>query len=199
MLIWCFFNLSFSFVAFQSFVIWLYFLKSSSLWWEFLGFTLFQKMISFIYFLAVWGLISWGGLSLIVAIGGYTLAPVQRLLLLWSTGCRARELQWLWYIGSIVQLLGSRAQPQQLWHMGWVDPRHVGCSQIRDQTCVSRIGRWILYHWAAREAPFGSILTVTFTAILYLVIICQVLYIFGILRVDEYNRTKHMWWELSLK
>ena len=47
-LIWWFFNLSFSFVAFQSFVIWLYFLKSSSLWWEFLGFTLFPKN-DFIY------------------------------------------------------------------------------------------------------------------------------------------------------
>ena len=27
----------------------------------------------------------------------------------------------------------------------------------RDQTWVSCIGRWILYHWATREAPIGSI------------------------------------------
>ena len=27
----------------------------------------------------------------------------------------------------------------------------------RDQTWVSCIGRWILYHWATREAPVGSI------------------------------------------
>ena len=34
-----------------------------------------------------------------------------------------------------------------------VSPQHVGCSQIRDPTCVSYLGRWILYHWATREAP----------------------------------------------
>ena len=28
-----------------------------------------------------------------------------------------------------------------------------GSSWPRDQTHVSRIGRWILYHWAPREAP----------------------------------------------
>ena len=28
-------------------------------------------------------------------------------------------------------------------------------SQIRDWTRVSRIGRWVLYHWATKEAPFG--------------------------------------------
>ena len=29
-----------------------------------------------------------------------------------------------------------------------------GSSQPRDRTCGSRIGRQILYHWAAREAPW---------------------------------------------
>ena len=28
-----------------------------------------------------------------------------------------------------------------------------GSSQPRDQTCVSYIGKWILYHWATQEAP----------------------------------------------
>ena len=34
--------------------------------------------------------------------------------------------------------------------------RHVGSSPTRNQTCVSCIGRWILYHWATRKAqkPF---------------------------------------------
>ena len=41
---------------------------------------------------------------------------------------------------------GSRAQAQQLRCMGLVAPWHVGSSQIRDQTCVSCIGKWILYH-----------------------------------------------------
>ena len=36
-----------------------------------------------------------------------------------------------------------------------VAPWHVGSSQIRtrDRTGVSCIGRWMLYHWATREAP----------------------------------------------
>ena len=29
-----------------------------------------------------------------------------------------------------------------------------GSSQSRDRTCVSCIGRWILYHWATWEAPY---------------------------------------------
>ena len=32
-----------------------------------------------------------------------------------------------------------------------------GSSQTRDQTCISCIGRWILYHWATREAHQGVI------------------------------------------
>ena len=36
---------------------------------------------------------------------------------------------------------------------GWVAPRHVGSSQIRDWTHVSCTGRRILHHWASSEAP----------------------------------------------
>ena len=36
--------------------------------------------------------------------------------------------------------------------MGLVAPRHVGSSQTRDRTRVPCIGRWILNHWATREA-----------------------------------------------
>ena len=35
--------------------------------------------------------------------------------------------------------------------MGPVAPWHVGSSLTRDQTCVSCIGRQILYHWAIRK------------------------------------------------
>ena len=31
---------------------------------------------------------------------------------------------------------------------------HVASSWTRDWTCVSYIGRWILYHWATSKAPF---------------------------------------------
>ena len=50
---------------------------------------------------------------------------------------------------------GSRLQAQQLWCTGLVALWHVESSQIRDWTCVSCIGRWVLYHWATKEAPFG--------------------------------------------
>ena len=44
--------------------------------------------------------------------------------------------------------------------MGLVAPRHAGSFRIRDWTCVSCIGRWILYSWATKEATllgfFGS-------------------------------------------
>ena len=56
------------------------------------------------------------------------------LLLLWSTGFRAHRLQ-------------------QLWHTGLVALWLVGSSRIKDRTRVSYMGKWILYHWATREAP----------------------------------------------
>ena len=37
---------------------------------------------------------------------------------------------------------------------GLADLWHVGSSRTRDETCVSCIGRQILYHWATREAQF---------------------------------------------
>ena len=46
----------------------------------------------------------------------------------------------------------SRAQAQQLWHVGLVAPRHVGSSQTRAWTCVPCIGRQIPNHCTTREA-----------------------------------------------
>ena len=50
-------------------------------------------------------------------------------------------------------LPGFRAQAQWLWCTGLVVPRHVESSWIRERTCVSCIGRWILCPWASSEAP----------------------------------------------
>ena len=44
--------------------------------------------------------------------------------------------------------------------MALVTPWHVGSSWIRDQTPISCVGRWILYHWATREAPVFRIFKV---------------------------------------
>ena len=43
---------------------------------------------------------------------------------------------------------GSQAleKSQQLWYTGFIAPWHMGSSWTRDRTCVSRIGRQILYH-----------------------------------------------------
>ncbi|KAJ8796084.1 hypothetical protein J1605_018232 [Eschrichtius robustus] len=49
--------------------------------------------------------------------------------------------------------MGSRAQAQQLWHMGFVAPRHVGSSWTRARTRVPCIGRQILNHCVTREVP----------------------------------------------
>ena len=86
----------------------------------------FKKI--FIYLLAVLGLHCCAGFSLVVV--------------------RGFSLQWL----LLLQTRGSREQVQQLWCMGLVVPPHVGSSQIRDWTCVSFIGWWILYQWVTKKA-----------------------------------------------
>ena len=44
------------------------------------------------------------------------------------------------------------AQAQWLWPTGSVALQHAGSSWTWDWTRVSCIGRWILYHWATKEA-----------------------------------------------
>ena len=100
----------------------------------FLFFT--NLFILFIYFWMHWVFVAVHGLSLVVASGGYsslwcTGISLQWLLLLQSTGSRHTGFsscgvwaQWLW-------LVGSRAQPQQLWHMGLVAP--LACGIFLDQ------------------------------------------------------------------
>ena len=66
----------------------------------------------------------------------------------WVLG--AHGLQQLW-------LPRSRAQAQELWCPGLFSLWHVGSSRIWDWTHISCLGRWILYHWANREAPVSCI------------------------------------------
>ena len=64
----------------------------------------------------------------------------------------AQQLQFLGSRAQAQQLRfsGSRAQAQQLWcsatQLNSVAPQHVESSWIRNRTCVSCIGRQILYH-----------------------------------------------------
>ena len=65
-----------------------------------------------------------------VGSGAALLALERRLLGVW-----AQELpSWLWSTDSVVV------------HTGFVAPQPVGSSQVRDQTHVPCIGRWILNH-----------------------------------------------------
>ena len=95
---------------------------------------IFLKINLFIYFWLHWVFIVVHGLSLVAE---------HRL--------QVHGLQQLW-------LVGSRAQAQQLWHMGLVAPRHVGSSQTRARTRVPCISRRILNHCATREVPSISTL-----------------------------------------
>ena len=72
------------------------------------------------------------GHSLVVVSWGYSPVAVWWLLLLRSTGSRARGLE-------------------QSWGTDSVAPRHVGSSRARDRTCVLCIGTWILNLWTTRE------------------------------------------------
>ena len=77
-------------------------------------------------------------------VGGENLVSVRLYLFIWaalglvprrlSSGCSERGL-----------LSGCGRGARKLWRMGLVAPR-VGSSQTRDRTCVSCIGRQILYH-----------------------------------------------------
>ena len=89
--------------------------------------------MSCVSFLAVLGLPCCLGSSLVAESGGCSPALIHRLLIAVASRCGA--------------------QAQQLWYTGWVAPGHVGSFLTRDQTHVPCIGRRILYHRAAREAP----------------------------------------------
>ena len=74
-----------------------------------------------------------------------------------SLQCTGFSLQWLLLLPST----GSKAHRlQYLWRTGLVALQHVGSSWTRDRTCDSCIDRWILYHWAIREAPLPVFLMI---------------------------------------
>ena len=115
-----------------------------------------QVCYNLIYlFLAVLGVRCWAGFSLAVATGGSPLVLVHGLLLAVAslvaehgpegTGTSVVVAPGLWSAGSIVML------------------HRLSCSAAfgSSQTHVSCFGRWILYHWATREALKRIYLTST--------------------------------------
>ena len=57
----------------------------------------------------------------------------------------------LFFLFQQLQLMGSREQHQQLWHMGSVAPQHVEPSWTKNQSHTPCISRWILIHCATKE------------------------------------------------
>ena len=62
----------------------------------------------------------------------------------WASHCSGLSRCGVWALGTWASVVVAHR---------WVSSRPVGSSWIRDRTCVSCIGRWILYHWTTREAP----------------------------------------------
>ena len=88
--------------------------------------------------------------------------------------CCGLSCCWAWTLGYVgfsswgmwvqkLQLLGSRAQAQQLWHAGLVALQHVGSSWVRDRAHVSYMSMWIL--WTTREAQTNMIFVVKNSAL----------------------------------
>ena len=98
----------------------------------------------FIYlFLAVLGLCC-SGFSVVAASRGCSLVAVCGLLIAVASLVAKHGLQGSQHSVVVTRGLsscGSRAQAQKLWCMGLVAPQHMGASQIRNQTCVSCMGR----------------------------------------------------------
>ena len=102
----------------------------------------------FIYFWLWWVFVAVRAFSLVV-VGEFLL----QWLLLWSTSSRACGVQQLWGKGSIVVAPRLKTQAQSWWYTGLVALRQLGSPQIRDGIRACCISRWILYHWATKEAP----------------------------------------------
>ena len=129
-------------------------------WLYFFSFSFFYFYL--FYFWLCWVFITACSLSLLAASRGYsslrcTGFSLRWLLLWWSTGSRHVGFGSCGACAQQLWLAGSRAQAQQLWHMGLVAPRHVGSSRTRAGTRVPCIGRRILNHCAIRAARDGYI------------------------------------------
>ena len=100
---------------------------------------------AFIYLWLHWVFVAACRLSLVVASWGYSS--------LWCAGFSLRWLLLLQSVGSRYAGISSCGMwAQELWHTGLVAPWHAGSSRTRARTRVPYIGRWILNHWATREA-----------------------------------------------
>ena len=85
-------------------------------------------------------------LSVVVARGCYSSLGAG------ASHCRGFSCCGVWALGHV----GFISCVHRLSSCGLVALWHVGSFQIRDRTCVSCTGEWILYRWATRIAPIVS-------------------------------------------
>ena len=108
----------------------------------------------FILILAVLGLHCCGCFSLVAAGGGHSLVAVLCLLIVMTPFIAEHRLQDAWASAVVAHGLQSTGSAAVVhWPAA---SQHVGYSWPRAQTHVLCIGRWILYHWATREAPLSQ-------------------------------------------
>ena len=143
------------------------------------------------------GLHCWAGFSLAAQVGGHSCCSVAGFSVLWLLvakhrlwGTQASVIATLW--AQQLQLPGSRAQAQYLWHSGLVASQHVGSSQFWDGTRVFCIVGSIIYHWATREALLWTFFYVPPSA--YLQVFLQVYTRGAELIVQRLYKYVYIWW-----
>ena len=110
---------------------------------------LFKKKQKTVYsFMGVLGLCCHVGFSSVVTSECYSLVGVCELLTVVASDVAEHGLQGMWALEVAacgLRSCGSWALGHRLSSCGTQAqlPRHVGSSEIRDQTCVSCIARWI--------------------------------------------------------
>ena len=137
------------------------------IWLLFTSIFLFKKnYFIYLFIFGCAGSPSLHRLSLVVASRGCSLVVVDGLLI---SAASLAERGLSGTRTSVVAARGlstcgsqTRTQAQWPWPRGSAALWHVGSSWIRDPAQVPCVGRRILYHWAAREAPTSVFLPKTY-------------------------------------
>ena len=101
----------------------------------------------------------------------------ELIIFLWTSCVRAQSCLTLCH-SMDCSLLGSSVHGiLQARILEWAAiSSSIESSWPRDRTCVSRIGKWILYHWATWEALSTSVLYFLGTSLLKAMCIVQILF-----------------------
>ena len=123
-------------------------------------FTFWFAIISFSVFFFKNFFLFLATLGLCCCVGLFSSCSKQRLLFTWSVwashcGGVTRCAAWALGLGGLSSC-SSQALEHRLNGCGAQTylRQHLGSPWVRDWTCVSCVGQWILYHWSTTEAPW---------------------------------------------